>query len=141
MYEKGSSVKVTVSIGDGGVKELDFIGKVVIDGNDFMAVQFDTIIIPKMDIKAAEPIPEGQDLEQVVGADKSSGGAGVERPKPPKVGDVRFLSLESESHEKKPAKPSQTPGQQRPAQQRPAQQPAPKQHPGQQRPGKPPGKK
>ena len=114
MYEKGSSVKVTINIGDGGVKELDFVGKVVIDGNDFMAVQFDTIIIPKMDIKSAEPIPEGQDLEQLVGADKS-GGDGVERPKPPKVGNVKFLPRESEPKEKKPARP--------PSQQRPGQKP------------------
>ena len=38
MYEKGSSIKVAVEIGGSGVKELEFIGKVVIDAVDFMAV-------------------------------------------------------------------------------------------------------
>lgn len=118
MFEKGSSVKVSINIGDGGVKELDFVGKVVIDGNDFMAVQFDTIIIPKMDIKSAEPIPEGQDIEQVVGSDSSGDGDGLERPKPPTVGNVRFLPRESEAKEKKPARPPQTPGQQPPGEKR-----------------------
>jgi hypothetical protein len=112
MYEKGSAIKVTINIGDGGIKELDFVGKIVIDGNDFMAVQFDTIIIPKVDIKAAEPIPDGKDLEHMMGVDKGSGGGGIERPEPPKVGNVRFLSLESDSLAKTQAKPPQASGQQ-----------------------------
>jgi hypothetical protein len=118
MYEKGSSVKVTVNIGEGGVNELDFIGKVVIDGADFMAVQFDTIIIPKMDIKSAEPIPEGQDLEMVIGTEKGTEG-GVERPKPPTVGNVRFLSSEPVPQEKKPAQRQQPPGQKTPGKPQP----------------------
>lgn len=54
MYEKGKSVKITVTVGDSGLKELEFVGRVVIDAVDFMAIQFDTLIIPKMEIKSAE---------------------------------------------------------------------------------------
>jgi hypothetical protein len=107
MYEKGSSVKVTLDIGQEGIRELEFVGRVVIDGADFMAVQFDTIIIPKVEITSAEPIPEGQDLEQVIGTDKGIEG-NVDRPKPPTVGRVRFLPLEVQ--EKKPAQPQPPPG-------------------------------
>lgn len=107
MYEKGSSVKVTVDIGQEGIRELEFIGRVVIDGADFMAVQFDTIIIPKVEIASAEPIPEGQDLEQVIGTDKGIEGK-VKRPKPPTVGRVRFLPLDARGN--KPGQPQPSPG-------------------------------
>lgn len=109
MYEKGSPVKVTVEIGEAGVKELEFVGKVVIDGSDFMAVRFDTIILPKMGIKAAEPIPEDQPLEQVLGTERKVSD-GVERPKPPKVDNVRFLPIETESQPQEPSKPQRRPG-------------------------------
>ena len=93
MYEKGSSIKVTVDIGNAGVKELEFIGKVVIDETDFMAVQFDTIIIPKMEIKSAEPLPD-KPLEEVLGTVRSREDD-VNRPKPPKVEKVRFIAEKS----------------------------------------------
>jgi hypothetical protein len=118
MYEKGSSVKVTVCIGEAGVTEMEFVGKVVIDGSDFMAVQFDTIIIPKMDIRSAEPIPDGQSLEQLLGAERMAAD-GVERPKPPTVEDVRFLSQAPEADAQEPQR-SQAPRQpQQPHAQRP----------------------
>lgn len=113
MYEKGSPVKVTVEIGEQGIKEMEFVGKVVIDGSDFMAVQFDTIIIPKMDIKTAEPIPGDEPLEQILGAERMSGD-GVERPTPPRVDNVRFLPVETESPVQKPKKPTQQSSQQQP---------------------------
>ncbi len=103
MYEKGSSVKVTVDIGDGGIKELEFVGKVVIDATDFMAVQFDTIVIPKMEIKSAELLPD-KPLEEVLGTDRALA-EGVDRPKPPKVEDVRFLTEEQEAGTEKAAQP------------------------------------
>ena len=115
MYEKGSPIKVTVGIGEAGVKELEFIGTVVVDGSDFMAVKFDTIIIPKMDIKSAEPIPADQPLEQVLGAERMAGD-GVERPKPPTVENVRFLPVEPEPKTQKPQQPGKP---QQPAAQQP----------------------
>jgi hypothetical protein len=90
MYEKGSSIKVNLEIGSSGIKELEFIGKVVIDEADFMAVQFDTIIIPKMEIKSAEPLPD-KPLEEVLGAVRSREDD-INRPKPPKVEGVRFIA-------------------------------------------------
>ncbi len=104
MYEKGSSVRVTVGIGVDGVTELEFVGKVVIDGSDFMAVQFDTIIIPKMDIKSAEPIPGDQSLEELLGAERMAAD-GVERPKPPIVENVRFLPPKTEAKTREPQRP------------------------------------
>ncbi len=92
MYEKGKSVKVNVEIGGSGIKELEFIGRVVIDAVDFMAVQFDTVIIPKMEIKSAEPLPD-RPLEEVLGTVMSKEDD-VNRPKPPKVEGVRFLAGE-----------------------------------------------
>ncbi len=93
MYEKGSSIKVNVEIGESGVRELEFIGEVVIDASDFMAVKFDTIIISKMDIKNAEPLPDSP-LEEVLGVQEITGAAtAAERPKPPEVKDVRFLPI------------------------------------------------
>jgi len=110
MYEKGSSVKVTIDIGENGVKELEFVGKVVIDGSDFMAVQFDTIIIPKMEIKSADPLPEDQSLEDILGAEKDAAGA-IERPEPPKVENVRFLPVEPKAGAKtKRGKTKKPPG-------------------------------
>jgi len=102
MYEKGSSVRVTVDIGEAGINELEFVGKVVIDGSDFMAIQFDTIIIPKTEIKGAEPLPEGQDLEQVLGTERKADD--VDRPKPPRVEGVRFLPMEPERKKQAPPK-------------------------------------
>jgi len=90
MYEKGSPIRVSVEIGGSGLKELEFIGKVVIDETDFMAVQFDTIIIPKMEIKSAEPLPD-KPLEEVLGTGRSRED-NVNRPKPPKVEGVRFIA-------------------------------------------------
>jgi hypothetical protein len=98
MYEKGSSVKITVEVGDSGIKELEFVGRVVIDAVDFMAVQFDTIIIPKMEIKSAEPLPD-KPLEEVLGTERSKEDD-VNRPKPPKVEEVRFLEQEHEAKAK-----------------------------------------
>jgi hypothetical protein len=89
MFEKGSPVRVALEIGATGLKELRFIGKVVIDADDFMAIQFDTIILPKMEIKSADPIPD-KPLEEVLGTDLSAIDA-VSRPKPPKVENVRFI--------------------------------------------------
>ncbi len=94
MYEKGNTVKVTVDVGDSGLKELEFVGRVVIDATDFMAIQFDTIIIPKMEIKSADLLPE-KPLEELLGTSMSKADA-VNRPKPPKVENVRFLSQEPE---------------------------------------------
>jgi len=100
MYEKGSSIKVNVEIGESGVRELEFIGEVVIDANDFMAVKFDTIIIQKMDIKNAEPLPDCP-LEEVLGVQEITGAAAAaERPKPPEVKDVRFLPVKPKSKSK-----------------------------------------
>ena len=93
MYEKGSPVRVTVGIGDGGIKELEFIGKVVIDASDFMAVQFDTVILPKMEIRTAEPLPD-KPLEEILGTARAAKG-GVDRPKPPKVEGGRFVVEEA----------------------------------------------
>ena len=45
MYEDGSLIKVVVEVGEDGLKELEFVGRVVVDGSDFMAIQFDTLII------------------------------------------------------------------------------------------------
>lgn len=104
MYEKGSSIRVTVDIGEAGVRELEFIGKVVIDASDFMAVKFDTIIIPKVEIKNAEPLPD-RPLEEVLGAGGGDAGDGVERPKPPEVENVRFLRVEPKGGAKSPVKP------------------------------------
>jgi hypothetical protein len=103
MYEKGSTVKVSVEIGGSGLKELEFIGRVVLDASDFMAVQFDTIVIPKMEIKSAEPLPD-KPLEEIFGTDKEDGEA-VERPKPPKVENVRFLPEESKPQARRQAAP------------------------------------
>jgi hypothetical protein len=100
MYEKGNSVRVTVEIGDAGLKELEFVGKIVIDATDFMAVQFDTVIIPKMEIKSAELLPD-KPLEEVLGTERSKEG-GVDRPKPPKVDQVRFLKGTVEPEDEKP---------------------------------------
>ncbi len=89
MYEKGSSVKITVDVGDSGLRELEFVGRVVIDAVDFMAIQFDTLIIPKMEIKSAESLPD-KPLEEILGTQRSVEDD-VSRPKPPKVERVRFL--------------------------------------------------
>ncbi|GAB4338548.1 MAG: hypothetical protein Kow0099_12730 [Candidatus Abyssubacteria bacterium] len=90
MYEKGTSVRVTVDMGDKGITELEFLGRVVIDATDFMAIQFDTIIIPKMQIKSADPLPD-KPLEEVLGTELARVD-GVNRPKPPKVENVRFIA-------------------------------------------------
>ncbi len=103
MYEKGSPVRVTVGIGDGGIKELEFIGKVVIDASDFMAVQFDTVILPKMEIRAAEPLPD-KPLEEILGTARAAKG-GVDRPKPPKVEGVRFVVEKAKTKPRKPSVP------------------------------------
>jgi hypothetical protein len=95
MYEKGNTVKVTVNVGDGGLKELEFVGRIVIDATDFMAIQFDTIIIPKMEIKSADLLPD-KPLEEVLGTSISKNAA-VHRSKAPKVENVRFLSQEPEA--------------------------------------------
>jgi hypothetical protein len=95
MYEKGSKVKVTVDISNAGLRELEFIGKVVIDATDFMAIQFDTIIIPKMEIKSSDPVPD-KPLEELLGAELSRS-EGVRAAKPPKVENVRFLFAEGEA--------------------------------------------
>lgn len=92
MYEKGSSIKITVDVGGSGLRELEFVGRVVIDAVDFMAVQFDTIIVPKMEIKSAESLPD-KPLEEVLGTERSVEDD-VNRPKPPKVEGVRFLEGE-----------------------------------------------
>jgi hypothetical protein len=89
MYEKGTSVRVTVDIGEKGISELEFLGRVVIDATDFMAIQFDIVIIPKMQIKSADPLPD-KPLEEVLGTELARVD-GVNRPKPPKVENVRFL--------------------------------------------------
>ncbi|MBI5118756.1 hypothetical protein HZA56_19985 [Candidatus Poribacteria bacterium] len=95
MYEKGNTVKVAVNVGDSGLKELAFVGRIVIDATDFMAIQFDTIIIPKMEIKSADLLPD-KPLEEVLGTSISKNDA-VHRPKPPIVENVRFLSQEPEA--------------------------------------------
>ncbi len=106
MYEKGSPIKVNVNIGETGLQELEFVGKVVIDGSDFMAIEFDTLIVSKTNIKSAESIPGDQPLEQILGADKE--GEGLERPKPPRVENVRFLPLKPEAPKQAPTeKPKQ----------------------------------
>lgn len=97
MYEKGNPLKITVDIGASGITKLEFIGKVVLDADDFLAVQFDTIVIPKMDLKTVEPLPD-KPLEEVFGTDRE-GGEAVERPKPPTVENVRFLSEKGEATE------------------------------------------
>ncbi len=102
MYEKGETIRVTVDISEQGVTELQFIGKVLIDASDFMAIQFDTIIIPKVEIKSAEPVPE-EPLEEVLGTTISHADD-VKRPKPPKVENVRFLPLTPEGPKQKPHK-------------------------------------
>lgn len=102
MYEKGSAIKVTLDISDAGLRELQFVGRVVIDATDFMAIQFDTIIIPKVEIKAAEPLPD-KPLEEVLGMEIARAD-GVERPKPPKVENVRFLAEQPDAEVKKPGK-------------------------------------
>ncbi len=96
MYEKGNLVKVSLEIGGSGIKELQFMGKVVVDAEDFMAIQFDTVILPKMEIKSAEPLPD-KPVEEILGTELSAIDA-VNRPKPPKVENVRFIV------EAKPAK-------------------------------------
>lgn len=93
MYEKGSAVRVSVDLGSTGLKELEFLGKVVIDAADFMAIQFDTIIIPKVEIRSAEPLPD-KPLEEVLGTEKALSDE-VDRPKPPKVENVRFLPADA----------------------------------------------
>ncbi len=95
MFEKGSAVKVTVDISNAGLRELQFVGKVVIDATDFMAIQFDTIILPKMEIRAADPVPD-KPLEEVLGTELSRSD-GVRRIEPPKVENVRFLYAEGEA--------------------------------------------
>ncbi len=102
MYEKGTAVRVTLDISSAGLKELEFVGRVVIDATDFMAIQFDTVIIPKVEIKAAEPLPD-KPLEEVLGTEIARSD-GVERPKPPKVENVRFLAEQSGAGMKKPGK-------------------------------------
>lgn len=102
MYEKGSAIKVTLDISDAGLRELEFVGRVVIDATDFMAIQFDTIIIPKVEIKAAEPLPD-KPLEEVLGTEMARAD-GAERPKPPKVENVRFLAEQPAAKVKKPGK-------------------------------------
>lgn len=97
MYEKGNPLKITVDIGASGITKLEFIGKVVLDANDFLAVQFDTLIIPKMDLKTVEPLPD-KPLEEIFGTDRE-GGEAVERPQPPKVDNVRFLPEKAEKAE------------------------------------------
>jgi hypothetical protein len=114
MYEDGSLIKIVVEVGEDGLKELEFVGRVVVDGSDFMAIQFDTLIIPKSEIKSADPIPEDKKLEDILGAEKE--GVGVERPAPPKVDNVRFLPQEPEKPKQKPQK---RPGQKPPAGQAP----------------------
>ncbi|RJP21540.1 MAG: hypothetical protein C4520_09630 [Candidatus Abyssobacteria bacterium SURF_5] len=89
MFEKGSPLRVSIDIGGSGVRELHFVGKVVIDAEDFMAIQFDTIILPKMEIKSADQIPD-KPLEEVLGTEISASDA-VKRLKPPKVENVRFI--------------------------------------------------
>lgn len=91
-YEKGTAVKVTVDISNTGLSELQFVGRIVIDASDFMAIQFDTVIVPKMEIKTAETIPD-KPLEELLGTEISVSD-GVNRPKPPKVENVRFLGGE-----------------------------------------------
>jgi hypothetical protein len=113
MYEKGSPIRVNVNIGEAGLQELEFVGRVVIDGSDFMAIEFDTLIIPKVNIKSADSMPEDQPLEDVLGAEKE--GANLERPEPPKVDNVRFLPLEPKERKQAPKpKPAQNPQQRRP---------------------------
>jgi hypothetical protein len=97
MYEKGSGVKVSIEIGGSGVRELQFLGKVLIDAEDFMAIQFDTVILPKMEIKSAEPVPD-KPVEDILGTDLASSEV-VKRPKPPKVENVRFI--QESKHKKK----------------------------------------
>jgi hypothetical protein len=103
MYDKGSSVRITVSLGDSGAKELEFTGTVVIDATDFMAVKFDTIIIPKIEIKSAELLPD-KPLEEVLGTERSRDDD-VNRPKPPKVEKVRFLAEPSQEQVKQQTAP------------------------------------
>ena len=108
MYEKGSPIKVSLNIGEAGMQELEFVGKVVIDGSDFMAIEFDALIIPKVNIRSADSIPGDQPLEQVLGTERE--GAILERLKPPKVDNVRFLPLEPEAQKRAPEqKPAQNP--------------------------------
>jgi len=92
VYEKGTAVRVTVDISNTGLTELQFVGKVVIDASDFMAIEFDTVIVPKVEIKTAEPLPD-KPLEEVLGTEIAVSD-GVNRPKPPKVENVRFLGGE-----------------------------------------------
>ena len=82
---------------------MEFIGKVVIDASDFMAVQLDTVILPKMEIRAAEPLPD-KPLEEVLGTAKRAKD-GVDRPKPPKVEGVRFLVEKAKTKPPKPPVP------------------------------------
>jgi len=89
MYEKGSQVKVLVELDATGVKELQFLGRVVVDAEDFMAIHFDTVILPKMQIKSADPLPD-KPLEEILGTDLTFMDA-INRPKPPKVENVRFI--------------------------------------------------
>lgn len=99
MYEKGSPVKVCVEIGPSGIKELQFIGKILIDAEDFMAIQFETVILPKMEIKSADPLPD-KPVEEILGTELSMADA-VNRPKPPKVENVRFIEeKEQKKHPK-----------------------------------------
>jgi hypothetical protein len=98
MYEKGSPVRVCVEIGPSGIKELQFIGKVLIDAEDFMAIQFDTIILPKMEIKSAEPLPD-RPVEEVLGMELSAIDA-VNRLRPPKIENVRFIEEKQQKKSK-----------------------------------------
>ena len=100
MYEKDTAVRVTVDLGDTGIKELQFVGRVVIDAEDFMAIQFDTVILPKMEIKSADPLPD-KPLEEVLGTQFSSIDE-VNRPKPPKVELVRFIEEPAQPKKPKP---------------------------------------
>ena len=98
MYEKGSPVRVCVEIGPSRIKELQFIGKVLVDAEDFMAIQFDTIILPKMEIKSAEPLPD-RPVEEVLGMELSAIDA-VNRPRPPKIENVRFIEEKQQKKSK-----------------------------------------
>jgi len=98
MYEKGSTIKVAVGLGNVEPGELECVGEVLIDTADFMAVRPDTLVIPKAAIKSAEQLPD-KPLEEQLGTTASQESK-LSRPEPPKVENVRFL----------PQSPRQTPG-------------------------------
>ena len=67
MPEKESNVKVPLDISTIGPGKLESVGTVMIDAPDFMAIQFDTMIVSKTAIESATQFPD-KPLDEQLGA-------------------------------------------------------------------------